>query len=104
MPRFLFYVNINPDRKHITGHCEHSQACKHVFKQLISNNTSMKPTIGILSQNNDKGCIKIGETDNSFWLIIWGDTYNNAKNHPCLTRIMQEYSIQSISDCKDCCQ
>lgn len=97
MPRFLFYVNENPTQKHITGHRELKGPCNHVFQQLLSGNTTM--SVNISRRNN---CIKIAETANSYWLLIWSDSYHNAKNNTYLRQIASRLGVP-INDCKHCC-
>lgn len=98
MPRFLFYVNENPTVKHITGHPEKNGSCGHIFKQLMSGNTQMNPSV---SSMENKTCIKIAETENSYWLIIWAEDYNSAKNNSSLQQIANRLGV-SIEDCRIC--
>jgi len=99
--RVLVYVNTNPSQKHITIHCEITNSCPHVFQQLISQNTSMTTTI---RSWNNKRVIKIAETSNSFWLLIWIDANScincqNLINDPFIQNIAKQYQIspQKIS-------
>ena len=98
--RFLVYVNTNPDRKHITIHCEKSKSCGHVFQQLIAQQTSANPTISTI--NNSKEVIKIAETDNSYWLVIWASDLNSLLNNPALQNIAQNLGVTPLQ-CQHCC-
>ena len=97
MPRFLFYVNENKDRKHITGHPETKGSCGHIFKQLTNKITKMEASITKLDEN----CIKIAKTQNSYWLIIWAVNYQSAKSNGSLQAIAQRLNTV-ITDCKHC--
>ena len=96
--RALVYVNINPTQKHITIHCEENNPCSVIFQQILSGNANPKCNIQQLS--NDKSVIKIGETDNSFWLLIWVKDIEDCRqliNHPEIQNIANKHGIQNIT-------
>jgi len=69
--RIFVYVNTNPTQKHITIHYEQSKVCPHIMQQILSRNTStITCSISDVSKNKDKSIIKLGETANSYWLLI----------------------------------
>ena len=101
--RFLVYVNENTDRKHITIHCETNGPCGHVFQQLISQQTTFQPKISTIPPTStSKEIIKIAETDNSYWLIVWARNLDEVKNNPELQKIAQGLRI-SIEECEKWC-
>jgi len=69
--RIFVYINTNPTQKHITVHYEQSKACPHIMQQILSQNTTtITCSISDVSNNDDKSIIKLGETANSYWLLI----------------------------------
>jgi len=99
--RVLVYVNENPTEKHITIHCEKKGPCSHVFQQLISGNTQMNLTIQDLSQGR-KEAIKIAETENAYWILLWVNTYDAARNHNIIQHVAGELGVQPRT-CQHCC-
>ena len=99
--RILVYVNKNPTMKHITIHCERTQACSHVFQNLASGRTQMNSSLVDLS-NGDKRAIKIAETENSYWILLWIDEDEKARENSIITRISQDLGVE-IEDCQKCC-
>ena len=72
---------------------ERGGACGHVLQQLISRTTQMNSTVRDLSQGQ-KEAIRIAETDNSYWILLWVDNYDVVKNHNIIQQIAQELQVQ----------
>lgn len=99
--RILVYVNENPTEKHITIHRERTEPCSYVFQNLISGRTQMSSTLVDLS-NGEKRAIKIAETENSYWILLWIDKDDDAQEKSIIKQIAQNLGVK-IKDCKHCC-
>jgi len=99
--RYFVYVNHNPDRKSIKVHCERNGPCGHILKQIIPGNVAV--SCSIISLTPDKGVLKIGITDNSYWLLVWADSPQDAANNPVVKKIAQDFNISNVVFCSTCC-
>lgn len=99
--RILVYVNENPTEKHITIHCERKGPCNCVFQNLASGRTQMTSTLIDLS-NGNKTAIKIAETENSYWILLWIDKDKNPQQNNIIKQIAKNLGVQ-INNCKHCC-
>lgn len=69
MPRYFVYVNVNPDRKHITLHPENNEACSSIF-QHVQIGGAYSGSFEI--ERLDPETFKTADKDNSgYWLIVW---------------------------------
>lgn len=76
-----YLVNVNITHSTIVVHSESKEKCSEIFKQITTDNTSSKKDIEQIG--NNKSILKIGTTDNSFWLLIHENidsTEENIKN------------------------
>jgi hypothetical protein len=63
------FVHVNETHKYVNIHFETNNACPDVFKHIAGGVYSANFPIERLASDT----IKIGETGNSYWLIIWID-------------------------------
>lgn len=87
--RVFIYVNTNTTQKHITIHCESKKPCPHIMQQILRANAIVSCKISSLTQN--KSIIKIGETENSFWLLM----YANCCDDSFLRTFLDNVEIQN---------
>lgn len=90
--RVLVYVNENSDKKHIYIHCEIKKPCGDIFKQLLASNTKMTPTISDLS-GGSKEAIKIAETENSYWILLYANSCEGIERHQIIQDIAKKLGI-----------
>ena len=83
----------NPTEKHIMIHCERGGACSHAFQQLQSGTTQMNPTVQDLS-GGQKEAIKIAETTNGYWILLWVSSCDDAENNSVIQQIAQLLGVQ----------
>ena len=105
MPRVLVYVNVNPDKKHITIYNEKDKSSSLVFMQLLAHNTIMLDTIEDISANKDKSAIKIAEAKakNSFWVLLWFDGHDAiGPNHSVIQALASQHKITPDRIKTDC--
>ncbi len=76
MPRYFVYVNTNSDRKHIEIHGETKRRCGHISKMIKKGGPCEgKFEIEVL----EDGTIKIGEGENGYWLVVWGNSLDQVE-------------------------
>lgn len=106
--RVFIYVNTNETQKHITIHCENKRPCPHIMQQILRANVSVSCDISLLTQ--DKSIMKIGETQNSFWLLMYINCCDNSflqmflNNVEIQTHILKPYNFRSdnVTFCDKC--
>ena len=63
-----YLVNVNTNHSTIKVHKEDNQSCSEIFKQMIAEYATHNEDIIQVGDNKD--ILKLGITDNSFWLLI----------------------------------
>jgi hypothetical protein len=87
MSRWFVHVNTNPDRKHITIHKETNGPCGDIFKNI---KTGGRYNGSYPIQVLQDGTIKTGERDNSYWLIVLGESPEQFKDNASLRAAIRD--------------
>lgn len=95
--RVLVYVNHTPGTAHIEIHCECNGVCPRVFQQILSGNAQVLKCLEDFDPGNPKQFIKIAETKNAFWLLVWipNTCCHELKDNPLIQQIAKSYGITS---------
>jgi len=95
--RYFVYVNTHPIEKHIRVHPEDKGPCNEIFK-MIKKESAYATNSFIEKISED--IIKVGETDNSYWLLIWATSLGDVLNHSFVKQIAQDLDldVDSISN------
>jgi len=94
--RYFVYINTHPIEKHIMLHPQHNSPCNEIFKMIrIGSAYATSSAIEKISEDT----IKLGETENSYWLLIWATSLEDVLNHSFVKQIAQDLDldVDSIS-------
>jgi hypothetical protein len=93
------YVNINPERKHITLHVENSKPCPDVFKHTKKDGRDKDKFY--IEDIEGLGTFKTAEKPNSYWLIVHGADLQAVFNNTQVKNAEKELGV-CICVCSKC--
>jgi len=73
-----YLVNVNTNHSTIKVHKEEDKSCSEIFKQIIAEYAASDTNIKQIGEN--KNILKIGTTENSFWLLVHGSIESSEEN------------------------
>jgi len=88
--RYFVYVNTHPIEKHIRVHPEDKGPCNEIFKMIRIGSAYATPSV--IEKISDD-IIKLGETDNSYWLLIWAKSLGDVLSHPFVKQIAKDLNL-----------
>lgn len=104
--RIFVYVNINPIQRHMMIHCENKKTCSHIMQHILTRNIPSASTVEDVSEDRDKSVIKLGETKNSFWLLInvseCLNIVDKVKKIKVISDFLEKYPSTSINVHEEC--